>query len=483
MNANANKELKQLIDKLDKPQLVHSDIKPIIEWLKTQAGIEVKQLGVSFLQRDINLIKFGNGATKLLAWTQMHGDEPTATSAVFDLIHSLHFEPSALVPFQLSDWASYFTFYIIPMVNPDGAEVITRQNAQSIDINRDALALQSPEGRILMKAIKDIAPDIAFNLHDQSDYYQCGDTKNPTTIGFLAPAFDIEKNIDDSRQKAMLIIDYMKQAIEPEIPNQIARYDDTFAERCFGDNVAKQKISTILIESGAAIGDANRQLARKLNVKSVLSAMEYLHPSSTNKFEVSVSNYFDIPENYAKGMADVVFRDLHFIQPDHDLSYSASICVSRDNRFKKSKFVSFIGDGTGIAGLKEYDARNWCFIKGQTYHVDRELLLNDAALFDLIKQGYIAFYDPQNLLENRTQYPIEIATELPHVDIKNHTGKPIQELNQQTLPNKNSQLDTYIHVNQNAQLNQPAHWIIGDKDEPTSFIGAVINGELLLLKD
>ena len=49
------------------------------------------------------------------------------------------------------------------MLNPDGAERFQRRNAQSIDINRDALRLQTPEGRTL-KAVRDrFQPRIGFN--------------------------------------------------------------------------------------------------------------------------------------------------------------------------------------------------------------------------------------------------------------------------------------------------------------------------------
>ena len=38
---------------------------------------------------------------------------------------------------------------MVPMLNPDGAERYARRNAQAIDINRDALQLATPEGRLL----------------------------------------------------------------------------------------------------------------------------------------------------------------------------------------------------------------------------------------------------------------------------------------------------------------------------------------------
>ena len=54
------------------------------------------------------------------------------------------------------------------MLNPDGAERFQRRNAQSIDINRDALRLQTPEGRALKTLRDGLNPRIGFNLHNQS---------------------------------------------------------------------------------------------------------------------------------------------------------------------------------------------------------------------------------------------------------------------------------------------------------------------------
>ena len=51
---------------------------------------------------------------------------------------------------------SSLTLHFVPMLNPDGAERFQRRNAQGIDINRDALRLQTPEGRAL-KAVRDRA--------------------------------------------------------------------------------------------------------------------------------------------------------------------------------------------------------------------------------------------------------------------------------------------------------------------------------------
>ncbi|MFY0573591.1 hypothetical protein ACN28S_03785 [Cystobacter fuscus] len=77
--------------------------------------------------------------------------------------------------------------HALPLLNPDGAERFQRRNAQGIDINRDALALQTPEGRTL-KAVRDrLQPALGFNLHDQSWRTAVGDSGRPASISVLAP--------------------------------------------------------------------------------------------------------------------------------------------------------------------------------------------------------------------------------------------------------------------------------------------------------
>ncbi len=65
----------------------HFDIKPLIEKLKKDSLFTVKQEGVSVQGREIYLISLGRGSTRVFLWSQMHGDEPTATMALFDIFN------------------------------------------------------------------------------------------------------------------------------------------------------------------------------------------------------------------------------------------------------------------------------------------------------------------------------------------------------------------------------------------------------------
>ena len=76
------------------------------------------------------------------------------------------------------------------MLNPDGAERFERRNAQSIDVNRDALRLQTPEGKAL-KALRDrLNPRLGFNLHNQSWRTSVGTPPKPASISLLSVAYD-----------------------------------------------------------------------------------------------------------------------------------------------------------------------------------------------------------------------------------------------------------------------------------------------------
>ena len=108
----------------------HSDITLLIKKLKSKDGFTVKVVGKSVEGRELNLISIGNGKKKVFLWSQMHGDEPTATAALFDIFNFI--SDSSNKKF-CSALFSKVTLYFLPMVNPDGAERFTRRNFYNID--------------------------------------------------------------------------------------------------------------------------------------------------------------------------------------------------------------------------------------------------------------------------------------------------------------------------------------------------------------
>src|SRR5688500_2706281 len=58
----------------------HKDLVRYLEALK-KLDLKVNEVGKSAQGREIFQIEWGKGAKKIFLWSQMHGDEPTATPA------------------------------------------------------------------------------------------------------------------------------------------------------------------------------------------------------------------------------------------------------------------------------------------------------------------------------------------------------------------------------------------------------------------
>jgi murein tripeptide amidase MpaA len=72
-------------------ELKHQDVERMLKALDDQfpQGFHYEKIGESVEGRSINLVTMGTGETKILLWSQMHGDEPTATAALFDIFYYL----------------------------------------------------------------------------------------------------------------------------------------------------------------------------------------------------------------------------------------------------------------------------------------------------------------------------------------------------------------------------------------------------------
>ncbi len=382
---------KQLFDSYDNFREVtietrrfkHKDIQPLIDSLKEQNGFEITVLGRSIQGRNISMISVGEGETEILLWSQMHGDESTATASIFDIINYLKTDKSILKNVKV---------HFIPMLNPDGAEIFTRRNAIGIDINRDALRLQSPESILLKKVRDSLDADFGFNLHDQSKYYNTKGTSKPATISFLAPAFNFEKDINETRGNAMRVIAKMNGILQRYARGQIGRYSDDFEPRAFGDNMQKWGTSTILIESGGHFNDPEKQFIRQLNFVSILTAIEII--GSQGYKTTTLDKYLSIPKNDRK-LFDLKIENLTFSYLGLNFTVDLGIIYNEIENKNHSDFyylgkITDIGDLSTHYGYETLEAAGLTFKVGETY----PKIMNDFEEFmsldflSLLKQGY-----------------------------------------------------------------------------------------------
>jgi hypothetical protein len=241
--------------------------------------------GLSAEGREIRHLTFGSGSTTVLLWSQMHGNESTASMALADIIRFFDERPDHALAQRIAAGA---TVHMIPMLNPDGAERFQRRNAQGIDVNRDARLLQTPEGQTL-KAVRDrLEPDFGFNLHDQAAAVRVGQTNRGVAIALLAPAFNAEREVDDKRRRAMQVASLLVEAMAPHVEGHIAKYNDAFNPRAFGDLMGAWGASTVLIESGAWPADPQKQYLRRVNFVGILSALDGIATGRYTLYDPSV---------------------------------------------------------------------------------------------------------------------------------------------------------------------------------------------------
>lgn len=323
-------------------------IEPTLLELQRQGKVSV--LGKSVLGKPIYVYRNGRGATKVMMWSQMHGNESTTTKALFDFFNFVDSE-------QGKELKEAFTFCVIPMLNPDGAEKWTRNNANDIDLNRDSQNLTQPESRILRQCIEDFQPDYCYNLHDQRTIFGVEGTKNPATISFLAPSYDEEKSVNDTRKEAMQLIVAMNQVLQAYIPNRTSRFDDGFNINCIGDTVQNLGIPTVLIEAGHYPGDYQREVTRKYIFIALIAGLIWV--KSKYKKDLEVLKYYDISDN-TKSFYDFIYKKVRFNYDNKEIITNFAVQF-RENLLKDEilfeAYISEIGDLQGVSGHFEYDAQ------------------------------------------------------------------------------------------------------------------------------
>ncbi len=367
----------------------HSDIQPLIE--KHSTAFRTEKLGESVDGRNVSSMDWGKGKTKVMLWSQMHGNESTATMALFDLFNFLEGKGDGFDDLR-SELQAQLNLKFIPMINPDGAEAFKRRNSLDIDLNRDAIAQISPEAVILKSARDEFEPDFGFNLHDQQIYYNVVNTPKQATISVLAPAYNLETDINEVRGNAMKTIVGMNEVLQQLIPGQVGKYDDAFEPRAFGDNIQKWGTSTILIESGGYVGDTEKQFIRKLNFLIILNA---LHQIATKGYEqYSTEQYFAIPDNGSQLM-DLIINEMQVKVKDK--LYPIDIAIRRRESEANGSYyavgsVEDLGDMQVFFAFETLDATGLEYTAGKVYPDSFEGVkdISEEKASALLKQGFLA---------------------------------------------------------------------------------------------
>ena len=352
----------------------------MLEWLRPlqrQGVFEMTPVGQSSEGRTIWLLKSGQGKTKVMMWSQMHGDEATATMAIIDMLNFLGARPDHPVAKTIRE---HLTLLLVPMLNPDGAQRFERRTAQLVDVNRDALLLRSPEAQALKKAWETHRPEFGFNLHDQDPRTTVGNTRKISTIALLAPASEHSRADNHVRRPAKQVAATFAAVMQLFIPGHLSKYDDTFEPRAFGDNIQKWGTSTVLVESGGWPGDPDKMFIRKLNVVGFLTA---LYAIATKTYEqADLQLYEQLPPN-TKYIYDLILRNAQLKVCIRTPSISVDIGINIDEERDPSTGsltlvgkVTDIGDLSTFTSYEEVDLQGGS-VEGLITKIDQRLTMDE----------------------------------------------------------------------------------------------------------
>lgn len=162
--------------------------------------MKVLSIGKSVNGKDIPLVVISDSEVsqdltkRLFIVCRQHGDEPASTEAMLKLIEDL----VVLSDEGTADLLTKVSFFVVPMMNPDGADRYIRRNANGADLNRDWLALSQPETLAVRAAIDSVSPDIILDEHElsptnrSSDFVETAGPKSGVPSEFAAESAQLQ---------------------------------------------------------------------------------------------------------------------------------------------------------------------------------------------------------------------------------------------------------------------------------------------------
>jgi hypothetical protein len=188
------------------------------------------------------------------------------------------------------------------------------------------------------------------------------------------------------------------EALAQYMPGGMARYDEDWSPRAFGDNVTAWGTPVVLIESGGLPPGRDFEDLTRLNFVAMLTVLQELVRNDLESYDPQV--YEDLLRNESDAWADVVVRGAFIRQPGFDDSYRADLAFNLrlDDRdaagcatgHARSSHIVEIGDARFLGAGRVVDAGESLLLAPFTVGVEgwpARRWLSSEVLSDLARLG------------------------------------------------------------------------------------------------
>lgn len=345
-----------------KPAAIRAEVDRILS--KSPESAVRTKLGVSHEGRPIELLQLGTGKHRVLMWTQMHGNEPTHTTVLMNLLDRLVNHPSEGLSENL---LGNLTIGMVLGLNPDGSERNIRHNAQGIDINRDALQFSTPEGRIFRDLIQSYQPKFGFNLHNQRHRLSIGEPAEPVAVSLLVPPIDEEDSQNESTRLATQVAATFCEKVRRQCGNRISRYGIEYMARAFGEWVQRQGVSVILVEAGGWPDGQFDQL-EKLHYAALAQTLEAIALDKLD--DAAAESYHELPKFHDHLMFDLLVDKSKIAQSPDGTMTEAEIGINYPSRLagvpcNEFGVIEAVGDLHENGGIDTLASNNNVVVPGR----------------------------------------------------------------------------------------------------------------------
>ncbi|MGH9915029.1 MAG: hypothetical protein ACRD63_07045, partial [Pyrinomonadaceae bacterium] len=191
------------------------------------------------------------------------------------------------------------------------------------------------------------------------------------TISLLAVPFDEKRSVNPGRILTKKLCSVIAETLSVFIKGHIARYDDTFNPRAFGDLMTKWGSPVVLIETGGLRG-RNEEYLVQLNFIAYIAALNAL---ATDSIRLASTDFYDrLPYNNEGAFFDLLIRNATIVDRSQTVAnnqpmrlYVADIGINKNfmparastSKSRSMTTINNVGDLAFVYGLDEVDARGW----------------------------------------------------------------------------------------------------------------------------